>query len=274
VNIRPLLAAVVAFALLGAAPKPKLDPAPRSAQTQTLLTFLTAMRDGRYPAAFSLLSDEGKAYYRTAANFQSVYDADAYRIEKFSILGARGDATIGRVYFVRETAKFRDHSHDLDADVTVTVPVAVIPIKGGWRIKDPGHPWRAFASTASASANGLTVTVKKLSFFERRIEAVVTFTNLGSSFVTILPYGKSVLRDNQGTIFRIIETKDWSLTDKTLFEGLRLAPNAEYTGALAFESDRLDDTPRTFTLTIAPALTEGGDAPFSLDVTGIAAAAR
>jgi hypothetical protein len=87
-----------------------------------------------------------------------------------------------------------------------------------------------------------------------------------------LPYGKSVLRDDQGGVYRIIETKDWFLTDKRLFEGLRLAPNAEYTGTLAFECDPLDDKPRTFTLTIAPALTEGGDQPFSLDIPGIAPA--
>ncbi|MFN2459066.1 MAG: hypothetical protein ABR591_00025 [Candidatus Velthaea sp.] len=153
--------------------------------------------------------------------------------------------------------------------MTATVPIGVVPAQNTWRIKDPGHPWRAFAADTTAEASGLRITVKKVSFFARRIEVVATFANVGDTFVTILPYGKSVLRDDAGGVYRIIETRNWALTDKTLFQGLRLAPNGQYTGALNFESAHLDDRPRTFTLTVAPALREGADAPFSLDIANL-----
>jgi hypothetical protein len=246
-----------------------LPPVPRSAQTELVRRYLSALRNAQYGAAYGLLNAAARRYYRDAQNFGSVYTADGYRILTFSLLGARTEGTVGSVFFARETARFRDHAHDVDLTVTATVPVGVVPAPGGWRIKDPGHPWRAFAARATADANGLRVTVKKVSFFSRRIETVVSFVNAGPLFVTVLAYGKSILRDSAGRPYRLIETSDWSLTDKILFEGLRLAPNAQYTGMLAFECQPLDDSARSFALTIAPLLIDGADAPFALDVDGI-----
>ena len=151
------------------------------------------------------------------------------------------------------------------------MPVGVVSEAGEWRIKDPGHPWRAFAARASAQAHDIRVSVEKMSFFAHRIEAVVRFVNTGARFVTVLPYGKSVLRDSAGHRFPLIDTRDWSLTDKTLFEGLRLAPDAQYTGTLSFECGPLADSVRTFALTIAPLLVDGADAPFTIRVDPIAA---
>jgi hypothetical protein len=255
---------------LRAAPA-SFEPVPHNAQTAIVQTYLRALHDARYDAAFRLLNDAARAYYRDAQNLRSIYAADAYRITSFTLLGAHGDDVRGRVYFARETARFRDHAHDVDLKVTATVPVGVVPEHGGWSIKDPGHPWRAFATRASAHADGVVVRVKKVSFFTRRIEAVVSFANSGERFVTVLPYGKSVLRDAAGHPYRLIETRDWSLTDKVLFEGLRLAPNARYTGTLAFVCEPLDDSARTFALTVAPFLADGGDAPFAIRVEAIAA---
>lgn len=271
--IRRCVAVVGMFALIGAAPSATatLAPVPHNAQTVVITAYLRAMEAADYAKAFGLLTTDGRAYYRNAANFRSIFDADAYRLQTFSLVGTKGDDRNGRVYFARETAAFVDHAHDVDETIRVTAPLAVLPEQGGWRIKDPGHPWRAFAAHAVAKANGLRVTVKKVSFFARRIEVVATFANIGDVPLTVLPYGKSVLRDAGGALYRIIETKDWSLTDKVLFEGARLAPSQQYTGALTFESPALDERARTFTLTVAPALAEGADAPFSLDVPGIAA---
>ncbi|GAC1421035.1 MAG: hypothetical protein NVSMB5_13980 [Candidatus Velthaea sp.] len=269
--IRSLCAAVLALALLAAAPaaKIKLDPIPHNAQTDVVTKYLQAMQAAKYDDAFALLNDEARAYYRSAGNFRSIYEADGYRVQRYKLIGTRGDSPLGRVFFARETATFRDHAHDADGSLTANVPIGVVAAKGGWRIKDPGHPWRAFAPNASVAKSGVKATVKKISFFDRRIEAIVTFVNSGDGFVTLLPYGKSVLRDDLGSVYRIIETKDWSLTDRTLFGGLRLAPNAMYTGVLSFESPRLDQRQRTFSLTIAPALREGADAPFELDLPNL-----
>lgn len=270
-----LCAAIVPGLLAGAvqtAGQNRLQAVPGNAQTVVVRSYLNALERARYDAAFALLNGRARAYYRSVANFGSIYAADAYRITGFRLIGARGDAGNGRVFFARETAHFRDHAHDVDLNVTATVPIGVIPEGGGWRIKDPGHPWRAFAAQAAGDANGVRVTVKKVSYFARRIETVVSFVNTGAAFVTVLPYAKSSLSDPSGHPYRLIQSRDWSLTDKTLFEGLRLAPNAEYTGTLAFECDPHDDATPTFALTIAPLLTDGTDAPFAVRVDPIAPA--
>ncbi len=231
------------------------------------------LQQANYAAAFRLLNPAARTYFREAANLRSVYTADGFRVERFTIVGRRAGSS-GAIVLVRETARFRDHAHDVTLRETATVSLGVVPVAGAWRIKDPGHPWRAFAPRALAARDGLTVSVKKVSFYARRIEAVVTFENRSPSSVTLLPYAKSILRDAAGTRYPIIETRDWSLTDKVLFEGLRLAPSAEYTGTLAFSCGPLDDRPRRFSLTIAPILFAGADLPFSLDVSRIAATAR
>jgi hypothetical protein len=270
------LSAAIVAGLLAAtvqtSPRNGLQAVPGNAQTAVVRSYLDALERARYDAAFALLNSRARAYYRTVANFGSVFAADAYRITSFRLIGARGDERNGRVFFARETARFRDHAHDLDLNVTATVPIGVIPEGGRWRIKDPGHPWRAFAAHAAANANGVRVTVKKVSYFARRIETVVSFVNTGAAVVTLLPYGKSSLTDRSGHPYQLIRSRDWSLTDKTLFEGLRLAPNAEYTGTLAFDCDPRDEARPTFALTIAPLLADGAAEPFAVRVDSIAAA--
>jgi len=59
------------------------------------------------------------------------------------------------------------------------------------------------------------------------------------------------------------------LTDRQLFIGLRLAPSAQYTGALQFETPVLADGPRRFTLTVAPFLRDGSDAPGEVSFSAI-----
>jgi hypothetical protein len=79
-----------------------------------------------------------------------------------------------------------------------------------------------------------------------------------------LPYGRSTLRDAKGTVFHPIATRLPALTDKALYLGLRLPSSAEYTGFITFATpDRFQ--PASLRLSLAPALSDGGDAPFALD---------
>ena len=210
-------------------------------------------------------TDGERAYFGDAARVPQRVRGRRHQLERARIVGARGDER-GRVFFVRERLAFIDHARDAKREIDATVPLGVLSEHGALRIKDPGKPYRAFAANATASASGLRATVKKVDFYPDRIDVVVTFVNLGDDFVTLLPYGKSVLRDDRGGIYRIVATKDWTITDKQLFLGVPLAPNAQYTGSLAFAAPRIGAAKRTWSLTIAPALREGGDVPFELTV--------
>jgi hypothetical protein len=248
-----------------AARAPRYGPAPRNAQSALVQKYVDAQRAGRYADAYALLTAGERAYFGDAEAYRSVFAADGIALRGARIVGARGDAR-GRVFFVRERIAFTDHAHDAQREIDATVPLGVLSEGGALRIKDPGKPYRAFAANATASASGLRLTVKKVDFYPDRIDVVVTFANTGTNFVTLLPYGKSVLRDGRGGVYRIAASKDWTITDKQLFQGVPLAPNAQYTGSLAFAAPRIGTGKRSWSLTIAPALREGGDVPFDLTV--------
>jgi hypothetical protein len=260
------------IAALGAAPPSatlNVDAVPAGPRTAVMTRYLEAVRAKAYPAAFALLDPTQRAYYRTADNFATVFTADNLALQSFRIFGTHHDAR-GYAYFVEEKVSFRDPLTQATQTKSLSTVYGVFAAGGGtFAVRDATHPWRQVAPAASASASDLTVTLQRLAFYERRIEAVVTFTNTGDAPVTLLPYGKTVLSEAAGDTFRPIDTKDWRLTDKQLFLGARLGPHARYTGVLNFQTARLSDAPRTFTLTVGPALREGADAPFSVTLPSV-----
>jgi hypothetical protein len=270
---RSIAAAGAAVVLLAAAPQPRLDPVPAGAQTALVRRYVAALAAQRYADAYALLDAPARAYFRNPRNFASGFTADGFGIASYALAGTRGNARF-RVYFVREAIRLRDPARDVAAAATVTVPYGVSGSDARARIKDLGRPWRAFATAASATSGGLRVTVKKVSFYQHAIACVVTFANLGNGFLTLLPYGRSVLRDDAGHVYRpIVNATSWTNTDRRLFLGVRLAADEQLTGVLSFASPRLADGAHRFTLTVAPNLRDGADAPFALEVANLTAPA-
>jgi hypothetical protein len=268
---RGIAAAVAAVALLAAAPAARLDPVAPGAQTALVRRYVDALAAHRYDAAYALLDAPAQAYFRNARNFAGTFAADGFALVSYALVGARGSAHF-RLYFVRENVRLFDPARDVPASATVTVGYGVVGSGATARIKDLGRPWRAYASATSATAGGLRVTVKKVAFYEHAIALVVTFANVGDGFLTVLPYGRSVLRDDSGAVYRPIAETTWARTDRRLFLGVHLAADAQITGVLSFASPRLDDRERRFTLTVAPNLRDGANAPFALDVPNLAPA--
>jgi hypothetical protein len=225
--------------------------------------YLDAVRAQRYADAFALLTDAERAYFHSVANYASGFTSDGYALLAYR-LGARS----GTIVVADERIAFDDPAHDVRVTATVRVPYAVSGTGPRARVVDAGRPWRAFASDASASAAGVRVTVEKLAYYARAISVVVRMENTGSGFVTILPYGRSVLRDGDA-VYHPLASRDWDLTDRQLFLGVRLAPRTRYTGALAFVTPPLGDRIRPLTLTLGPVMRDGAVAPASVDVGAI-----
>ena len=262
---------VAAFALsLGLiAASPAVAPLPAS-DREVLSRYLGAIERGDYARAFALLTGQERRYFGNAANFASIFAADSFKIEKFSVLAHRDVPPKSMVVIVSEEFEFFDHARQVPGSATGRVMYGLIDEGGMIRVKDPYHPWRAVAPpNATVTENKLRISVRKLSFFTSRLELVVNFANLGDETVTLLPYGRSVLRDDRGRVYHLIETKLPALTDRQLRLGLRLPPVGQYTGTLTFLTpDRF--TPKALSLTIAPSLRDGADQPFSVDVPPIA----
>jgi len=231
-----------------------------------LQRYLDAFVAHRFDAAFPLLSDDERRYFGSPANLASVYTADRFKLDAYQIVESRNDPPNGSVAVVSERIEFFDAVRQSPATATARVVYGIVDGKRGLRIKDPYHPWRALApDRLSGGVDKVEVTVRKISFYTGRLEIVATFMNRADRVVTFLPYGRTVLRDQDGKVYLPIESRLPRLTDKTLYTGLRLPSSGEYTGAMAFLTpDRFQ--PKTLTLTIAPALFDGGDAPFEIDL--------
>lgn len=260
-----------------AAPSPAAKPPSSSSssshlsasQKKALNDYVSAIQHERYADAFHLLTSQERAYFRNAENFESIFTADGLKLTSFRIVGSRDAGSLGTIGLVSENIAFFDHAHQVSATATVKVPYGLISSHGTYQIKDPFHPWKAFRPTGiETTANGLHVVVRKVSFFTQRIETLLTFTNVGTGFVTVLPYGRTVLRDESGVVFHPLATKVSAYTDKQFYLGLRLAANAQYTGALNFIVTT-KVVPHRLMLTIAPALRDGADAPYDLTLPPI-----
>ncbi len=253
---------VVAVLLLLCTSHAKALAALRPSERAVVVRYVQALQARRYAAAFRLLTSDERRYFRTAANFASGFAAERLAIDAFHIVGSHRQASLGTVVLVSERVAFFDFAHQVSARATVTVPYGVIgPIS--LRIKDPYHPWRAVARSDSGTAGGVRITLRKLSFFTGRLETIVTFANLGRRPVTLLPYGRSVVRDEGGKPYVPLETRLPSLTDRTLYTGLRLPVSGQYTGLMTFTTPARF-MPAALWFTFGPALSDGTDAPFEI----------
>ncbi len=259
-----LISFALAGALLGAATAPPAVPL-SAAQRAALDGYLGALQRGNYDAAYALLSRSEQHYFGNAKNYASGFLADGLKIFSFHPVGITPFPG-GIVVSVEEQFQFVDPGHQVPVKAKGRVDYGLLNEAGGLRIKDPSHPWLAVVpKNATVTQDGLRVTIDKVSFFTGRVEVLMTFANLADSTVTLLPYGRSVLRDAAGAVYQPIQTTLPGLTDRNLRLGLRLPSDAQYTGALTFLTpDRF--TPKSLSLTLAPQLRDGADAPFEVDV--------
>lgn len=256
-------------ATLGVARAAQTSKLPAIKAPPVVTQYLGAIKRADYSAAFALLSASEQKYFRSSANFASRFTADDFTLSDYRV--ERLEATkAGQVAFVREAVTYRDLRSDKKMFAQLVTPLGILTEKGVAHIKDPGHPWKARGLKVSAEKDQLRVTIKRVEFFAHRVRLALTFANLGENAITLLPYGRTVMRDDKGNVYPIIQVKDWRLTDRELFLGLRLAANAQYTGALNFEMSEGATDPKSFDLTIAPALRDGAEGPFTVDIGPIA----
>jgi hypothetical protein len=254
-----ILAAVLALALLGSSPQPAIPVGARTALTR----YLDALHAGRYTDAYGLLARDERAYFKTAANFASVFAADRFQLDRYALREVQPGA--GLLVDVGEEVRFLDQAHQRVVGAKVSALYGLTSEAGGYRIHDEARAWKAFDPRGSvATQDKLTVTVRKVSFYPGRVQLVLTFANLGDSFVTLLPYGRSALRDDAGNAYRLIETKLPELTDRQLRLGVRLAGSAEYTGALTFAAPAGGGAAKSLAVLVGPVLRDGADDPFVL----------
>jgi len=238
------------------------------------LEYARAVGAGDYAKAYAMLTAGMRRYFGTLANYESVFRSERFRatdVRALHVERVKG----AQFVTVSETISFLNHGTQQLGHGRLQLRYMVVREGGSYRVDDAGHPYRSYVPNDSGvDRNGVKITVRELAFYPRRIELALTFENDGGSFITFLPYGRTVLREGSN-IYHPLDTRDWLLTDRRLFLGLRLASNARYTGQIDFlTSVRLDGRARTYHLTVAPALPEGADQPTEFVLPPIAIPAR
>lgn len=259
------LVAMLAFAL-----PPCAAAAPSSPAVDVALAYARAVGTGDYNRAYGLLTSGMQRYFGNVSNYASVFKAERFAATDPKALRVErsGNDTI---VVLREQITYLNHGTQSQGHGRLGLRYAIVREGDAFRVDDRGHPYKSYVpSGAAVDRNGVKIIVRELAFYPRRIELALTFENDGNAFMTFLPYGRTILRD-QTNIYRPLDTRNWLLTDRQLFLGLRLAPDARYTGQIDFLTPgRLDDRARTYVLTVAPALSEGADQPMEFVLPPIA----
>ena len=134
----------------------------------------------------------------------------------------------------------------------------------------PKHAYRIITTNTSASTNGVRIVVRRIAISNKEIAITMTLQNLQPGFATFLPYGRTILTDDRDDVYRSIETRDWRLTDKGFFLGVRLAGNEQYTGTMRFLAPPGSHA-RELHLEVSPVMREDpGAQPFTVALPTIA----
>ncbi len=275
-TLRALAALVAMLALLTVTQRRSLAaPPPSGPAVEVALAYARAVGSGAYEKAYTMLTAAMQRYFGSLRNYESVFVA-----ERFSATDPKAvrveHAKGAQIVTLRESIAFLNHGTQQLGHGRLELRYRIVREGEGYRVDDEGHPYRSYVAGGDLGVNrkGVKIIVRELAFYPRRIELALTFENDGNAFVTFLPYGRTLLRDGSN-VYHPLDTRNWLLTDRQLFLGLRLAPNARYTGQIDFLTPgRLDDRARTYDLTLAPALPEGADQPIEFVLPPIAVPAR
>ncbi|MBV8223362.1 MAG: hypothetical protein JO293_08375 [Candidatus Eremiobacteraeota bacterium] len=249
--------------LLGASPPPAVEH-PDPGATKAVNDYVSALERQDYAAAFALLPSSQQSYFGDVANFASNPQSTQYRIKKFAIVSALSHGDIIE-FTVHEDVSFVNVGTQRTISAGVKEPYFALRDNGVWRVKQLYQPWKSYAPEITGTAQGVSVTVHRIQFFDKRIQIDCTVRNDAKTPVQVLPLGKSVL-DDGATKTPALDTAAFPLNSLAFFEGFRLLPRYESSGYINFPVTEKKDADRSFTLTIAPAVFDGVDQTFGVVV--------
>lgn len=251
----------IATATAGAGAAPKANPDAVSAVKQ----YVSALEVPDAEKAFAVLTPAQRRYFGNVRNFASNFSATDYRIVSFSVTNVTmRNADLAQVD-VSEKVSYYDIASERAATTDMTEPYFALRNGGRWGVKEL-QPWKSYAPRASRRVGGLVVIVDRIVFFDRRMKVDCTFRNLGSKPLQVLPLLKSKLITNTGVKSAAISVPDSPLTDRQLFEGIRLYPGHQAVGFMNMALPSRNDVDMKATFVFAPAIEDGARAPFAVTV--------
>lgn len=234
---------------------------------QVLNRYLQAIQSHAYSRAYGMLNAQSRRYYQTESNFSSVFQAPDVELLRYRILRISGKRRMS--VLVQEEARRSEFGRGRVA-VSLRRSYTVVRENNTYAIVDVGHPYKIIKPEIGATSNGVRVILHAVEFYPDVIAMTLTMQNLQSGFAMLFPYNKTVLTDDRDRVYHALITKDWRLTDRQLFLGLRLAGNEEYTGVMRFVIP-VHAIAREFHLEISPVVRDRAALPFSVRLPAVQA---
>lgn len=240
-------------------------PAADSGAVDAVRRYVAALQRPDPARAYQLLSPAQQRYFRNARNFASNYVTTAYRVVSYSIARTTmRNPNLAQVD-VDQTTSYYDIATARTATVRVTEPYFALRSKGAWGVKEIYEPWKSYAPKATGNAGGLVVVVDRIEFFDRRIQVDCTLRNLGAKPFQVLPLLRSKLTIG-GSSAAALNSPDFPLNDRQLFQGARIYPYHQLVGYLNFPVTLPADADQTATLTVGPAVEDGAPSPVMVTI--------
>ena len=256
-----LAAATACLATSAVASSPTADPGAIAAVTH----YIAALSKPDPHAAFALLTPGQQRYFRNDRNFASNYATTGYRIASSSIVKTTVRTSDLIQFDVSQTTSFFDIAQGTTATARAVEPYFALRANGVWGVKEIYEPWKSYAPKTSARAGGLEVTVDRIEFFDRRVQVVCTFRNVGAKAVQTLPLLQSTLHLGASTV-AAMNSADFPLNDRALFQGARIYPYHQLVGYINFPWTSHDDVDLIATLAIKPIVEDGAQGPVSATI--------
>jgi hypothetical protein len=262
---RYALVGLSCLALLGASPQAVAPQAVQrtDASAMAVTGYINALSAGDYQTAYSLLTAAQQRYFGNVRNFASNATAAQTKIGKFTFESALSHGSIVEVV-IREDVTFFDIATQQLVKASVREPYFALREGSAWRVKQLYQPWKSYAPNATAKTRGVSVTIARIEFYDKRVKVDCAIRNNSSTGVQILPLDKSVL-DAGGERIAAMKEPQFPLNDIGFFEGLRLEPGHQAVGFINFPLARRDEAMR-FMLALGPALQDGADQTFEVVV--------
>jgi hypothetical protein len=236
-----------------------------SAALTAVKQFVGALQGPNTEKAFALLTPAQKRYFGNVRNFASNFSATRFRVISYSFSKVTmRNADLAQVD-VAEKVSYYDIASEQAATADVIEPYFALRNGKRWGVKE-FQPWKSYAPSATGRAGGLVVIVDRIEFFDRRMQVDCTFRNLGSKPIQVLPLLKSKLTTSTGAKSAAMNVPDSPLTDRQLFEGIRIYPGHQVVGFMNLELPSRIDADMTATLVIAPVIEDGANAPIAVTV--------
>lgn len=233
--------------------------------------YYKALQEQNYQQAFSYLAPPIQKVYRSSKNLANIYHSHKITVKSFKIkkieLQKEKDVTkaLATVSIERKALNFKKNKIET---IEGEMNLPLVKVNNKWRVFPIVNQWKSYQVGVSGEKNKLKVTVNLVEMHTNYTIIYLTFKNSGEKPVTIFPHRTSMIKDNLGIDYKVIDSPVVG-TDEEMYVGKVLRKGQEVRGYLVFRG-KIIEKASYFTVVVTNNLIIGSQQdPFSIEISPI-----